>query len=561
MTNAAVAPTTLSSLDHTSDAPDEVSGLSPLSKELVFGFVGYAGTGCSTAANRLRVFLEEDGYTVHVLKLSDLILRHFGRSLQVPDAHGVEAGRNKFERAHTLQELGDNLRQNTGAHAVATLAITEIRRLRGSRRAGEEKIAFLLDSIKHSEEVKLLRRVYDMSFRLIAMHCERPKREERIIGRPTSTAKYAGVEEKDVLRYMERDEKDAEKPHGQQVREAFYLADFFVDNNLDSRDGENLSDDLKRFINLILGSGLVRPTKGERAMYHAHTAALQSSCLSRQVGAALTRSDGTIISTGTNDVPKFGGGLYDEESNPDNRCFRWEWENGTLSFSGCHNQRKKQALKSEIARWLASEFAKEVALDRYPIPDTDMDLDKTDREEMESTLARILSQSASKLGRMPGVSDLIEYSRSIHAEMNALLLASRNGISTIGTVMYCTTYPCHNCARHLVAAGVEEVRYIEPYVKSLATELHYDSVVTELPVERDGSRALKRTHMLIAPFSGVGPRMYEDYFKKRGELKREDGTYEEPGAGMPVQAVRLDDLNLVEERAAMFMDGGANGRE
>ena len=561
MKNAAMSPTTTSSLDPTSDASDEVPLLSPLSKELVFGFVGYAGTGCSTASNRLRVYLEEDGYTVHVLKLSDLIVHHSGKSLQISDGHGLDAGKNKFERACALQELGDDLRQNAGAHAVAALAIKKIRHLRGDMRVGEEKIAFLLDSIKHSEEVQLLRHVYDMSFRLIAMHCERPKREERIIGKSTSTAKYAGVKKSEVLQYMERDEKDPKKSHGQQVREAFYLADFFVDNNGDSRDGENLNDDLKRFINLVLGSGLVRPTKGERAMYHAHTAGLQSSCLSRQVGAALTGSDGSIISTGTNDVPKFGGGLYDEESNPDNRCFRWQLENGTLNFSGCHNQRKKENLKSEIANWLASEFAKEAALDHYPVPDSGMDLDKTHREEMEASLARILSESAPKLSGMPGVSDLIEYSRSIHAEMSALLVASRNGISTVGTVMYCTTYPCHNCARHLVAAGVEEVRYIEPYVKSLAMELHSDSVVTELRKDRGGSRTLKRTHMLIAPFSGVGPRMYEDYFKKRGELKREDGTYEERKAGSPVQAVRLDDLDLVEERAASLMSLDGSGEE
>ena len=149
------------------------------------------------------------------------------------------------------------------------------------------------------------RKVYDLSFRLIAVHCERPTRELRLLGGTRSTAKYAGVAEKDVLAYMDRDEKDQGRKHGQQVRDAFYLADFFVDNNVASQSGENLNGDLSHFLDLLLGSGLVRPTKGERAMYHAHAAALQPSCLSRQVGAALVSRDGTVVSTGTNDVPKF----------------------------------------------------------------------------------------------------------------------------------------------------------------------------------------------------------------------------------------------------------------
>jgi deoxycytidylate deaminase len=35
---------------------------------------------------------------------------------------------------------------------------------------------------------------------------------------------------------------------------------------------------------------------------------------------------------------------------------------------------------------------------------------------------------------------------------------------------------CHNCAKHIVAAGIRRVVYIEAYPKSKAADLHEDSI-------------------------------------------------------------------------------------
>jgi deoxycytidylate deaminase len=65
------------------------------------------------------------------------------------------------------------------------------------------------------------------------------------------------------------------------------------------------------------------------------------------------------------------------------------------------------------------------------------------------------------------VDDLIEFSRSIHAEMDAILGVAREGKhSLVGSTLYTNTYPCHNCARHIVAAGITNVVYIQPYKKA-----------------------------------------------------------------------------------------------
>jgi deoxycytidylate deaminase len=86
---------------------------------------------------------------------------------------------------------------------------------------------------------------------------------------------------------LDRDEKDIQNKHGQQVRDAFHHADYFLDNNEKSAGAVRVSGDLKRFVKLILTKGLVRPTREETGMFYAQAAALRSSCLSRQVGAAL----------------------------------------------------------------------------------------------------------------------------------------------------------------------------------------------------------------------------------------------------------------------------------
>ena len=58
----------------------------------------------------------------------------------------------------------------------------------------------------------------------------------------------------------------------------------------------------------------------------------------------------------------------------------------------------------------------------------------------------------------------------VHAEMEALLSCARSGVSPVGGTLYSTTFPCHNCAKHIVAAGLRRVVYVEPYPKSRAVE-------------------------------------------------------------------------------------------
>src|SRR5690349_8629760 len=45
-----------------------------------------------------------------------------------------------------------------------------------------------------------------------------------------------------------------------------------------------------------------------------------------------------------------------------------------------------------------------------------------------------------------------------------------------GATLFCTTFPCHMCARLIIASGVKAVVLIEPYPKSKTHDLYSDSV-------------------------------------------------------------------------------------
>lgn len=102
---------------------------------------------------------------------------------------------------------------------------------------------------------------------------------------------------------------------------------------------------------------------------------------------------------------------------------------------------------------------------------------------------------------------LTEFGRAVHAEMEAILACARNGISSRGATLYGTTFPCHNCAKHIIAAGIHRVVYIEPYEKSKAEKLHNDAMAVGFK---------KRKNLVqFEPFVGLGPRRFLDLFSMR----------------------------------------------
>jgi len=53
--------------------------------------------------------------------------------------------------------------------------------------------------------------------------------------------------------------------------------------------------------------------------------------------------------------------------------------------------------------------------------------------------------------------------RTIHAEANAIVQASRNGMSIDGAEIYVTASPCYNCFKMIANAGISKIYYGEFY--------------------------------------------------------------------------------------------------
>lgn len=53
--------------------------------------------------------------------------------------------------------------------------------------------------------------------------------------------------------------------------------------------------------------------------------------------------------------------------------------------------------------------------------------------------------------------------RTIHAEMNAVLQCAKFGIPTDGAELYVTDFPCLQCTKMLLQAGVKKIHYLRNY--------------------------------------------------------------------------------------------------
>lgn len=483
--------------------------------ELFIAIVGPAGAGAGTSAKILKSFFEEYDFQTSIIKASSLIRNAAQRAeLAIPD----ESVRKTLDSVRQFQDRGDELRkgeiygQEEDHSAVARLILGEIKRCRAAFQGADpasdviepngQPHAYIIDSLRHPAEVALLRQVYQDAFFLIGIVCDPSKREQRIRENFFDRGQWGDQSVKDqVKEFLIRDE-DAPDKFGQHVSDTFHQADFFVDNSPDGNEDlsiTGMNDHLRRFVKLVTQKHIVRPTISETAMHHARSIQLRSACLSRQVGAALVDNAGNIVATGTNDVPRAGGGLYGEDFTAielnDHRC---AYRNPIF----CSSNREQNSIIDEL-------------INAFP------SLISTDPKE-----------SVVKKIRETRLGGLIEFSRAVHAEMDAIISASISGVSPRSCRLYVTTYPCHYCARHIVAAGIDEVQFIEPYPKSKATDLHSDSITTNpsdwTPPSEGG------THVLFRPFVGVAPQLYRKVFFKDRDYKNKvtgDHEFGEPNWG------------------------------
>lgn len=60
---------------------------------------------------------------------------------------------------------------------------------------------------------------------------------------------------------------------------------------------------------------------------------------------------------------------------------------------------------------------------------------------------------------------------AVHAEQNAIIQASRQGIQLAGATLYCTHQPCVICAKMIINAGISRIVYVEGYPDEFSLKL------------------------------------------------------------------------------------------
>ncbi|MDQ6802755.1 MAG: deaminase [Acidobacteriota bacterium] len=503
--------------------------------ELVFALAGPVGTDLPAISRLLSDALKKCEYdAAPEIRLSNLIKKIAVRqTLKRADGSNIELVDSPEEkRIHSYMDGGNAIRRMCGDNAaLASAAIAEVIASRGSK---PSRRAYILRSVKRADEVNLLRRVYGPGFFLIGVNMRRSDRVKRLAssiaashGETTASPNFANYQ--NAAELLARRDEEEEDPYGQRLREVFQLADLFLSVDVD--EGQLSFDEIYRFLRLILGDLGETPRPEEQFMFHAFAASLASGALGRQVGAILTKNNREIVGAGWNDVPRGGGGLYRAGDHLDERDIKRDRDS-----TNEHADRMLEELAdaAEKAGWLAEGKRPSI-------------------------------EEARRVLRKSGIMNLLEFGRTTHAEMEAVLSAARVGVSVRDVFLYTTTFPCHECARLIITAGIRRVIFIEPYQKSRALELHGDAIVgyDAPPTESCEAKDCSDLHYVeFSPFVGIGPRRFGDLFSLitpsgiRLERKTASGERKiwSASAAIPkVQMLPLSYLDL-EQRAVSQLE-------
>jgi cytidine deaminase len=479
--------------------------------DLYIGLVCAAGTDLTEVRNQLNAQLSVIGYKHEDIKVSRLIA----------ELMDVPASTDEFVRVRNLMRAGDCIReQSENGQGVAAAIVAEIRRRRPSETL-PSSTAYIIDSLKNPSEIALLDQVYGRNYYTVSVFLPR---EDRIVNLQNKIAKSRHEppedEHEDLAETLVKEDEKGIGKKSQNVLDSFPKADFFINGV------EDVAAQARRLVELVFREPFTTPTVDEYHMFVAKAAALRSCDLSRQVGAVIVDSCKSIVSTGCNEVPYPDGGIFYERREgqiPDNRDYtkghdpNWiEIQRSLIELIG---------VLRDAGHIAGSESASEIA---------DGLLYGQNKELMSNARVR----------------NLIEFGRVVHAEMHALSQAASVGRSVKGATLYCTTFPCHGCARHIIAAGLAEVVFIEPYPKSLTQQLYGGEIeMSHKPIDEDERKRVGKVR--FRPFHGVAPVLYQRVFSNR-DRKDLYGTIAtwEPRAATPVGAIYGVERPSVETAAS-----------
>jgi cytidine deaminase len=514
--------------------------------------------------NVLAAELSEMGYATNLVKVSELFRTIGGAFGALPSRESEESAAD--ERYRRYMDAGDALRRIVKRNDAALFPVLqhiadqrEALRGQGAPATTADGLlsgcAWIINSLKTPEEVLLLRRVYGPRFICIAAHAPRDLRLDSLATTIAQSRHRSRTEasKADAEELIFRDERGAEtRPHGQNVADAFPLADMLID----ATETLLIQDSLERLLEIEFSHPFLTPTRDEYGMYMAWGASLRSASLGRQVGAAIARPDGDVIALGVNEAARAGGGQYWPGDSPDGRDF----QNTSGLDTGTRLRSTLLGNTLEVllgAGWTPPATGQTVHSRAQLTADQDLR-----RRVASAQLQHLLDPDADEtirnLTRTLLIQNLIEFFREVHAEMSALADAARRGVEVAGSTIFCTAFPCHECARVLVAAGIQRVVFLEPYPKSLVQDLYRDSIVVDPPAHRNTAGE----SVCFETFVGVAPRRFSDFFfapvprkDRSGRISSWSKADAQPRMdifGIPLGTSQLDAFIRNSEEKAVF---------
>ena len=296
--------------------------------------------------------------------------------------------------------------------------------LEGKNHPNEEKTRVCIDALRNSMEIQYFRDKY-RSFYTIAVNTEDQYRERRI------GTNRKEIESLDKIEYPDDDEGYF---FHQNIEACIQLADIYLYNpDVYNNKYFELSEQIIKYIALMIHPGLVTPTHIERCMQLAFNAKYNSGCLSRQVGAIVTGDDFSVRSVGWNDVPK--GQV------PCNlRCVE----------DYCRNKDSESFSDFELSDALFDEAMQCI----------NSALQKSGKEKKGKLYSFCFKDIYNGIKN----SSNQVYTRALHAEENAFLqIAKFGGAKIEGGKLFSTASPCELCSKKAYQLGIKEIYYIDPY--------------------------------------------------------------------------------------------------
>lgn len=285
-----------------------------------------------------------------------------------------------------------------------------------------------IDAIRNPYEAYYFKDKYS-SFYLISINTEEDARKKRL-----------GQLDEEELQSLDETEFDlaSRSDYGiffhQNIPECLSISDIHLYNpNVNDGRFLFLTEQIIKYIALMLHPGLVTPTHIERCMQTASVASLNSGCLSRQVGAVITGPDFSIKAVGWNEVPA-------GQVSCNLRCVSDYKKNKDPESYSC--------FELEDSKFQEALFALEEKASHCGLLDG-------------MTYSYCFKDIYNEL--KGGIKNQV-FTRALHAEENAFLQLSKNGGQGIkGGKLFSTASPCELCSKKAYQLGIQEIYYIDPY--------------------------------------------------------------------------------------------------